>query len=68
MKTYTEYLYFNTARKQKKRVESENEFKVKIRSMSSSFEDAVSEMITDLVLDNIDYLAGIIIDNEPHAL
>jgi hypothetical protein len=59
---------FESAQKQKKRIKSEDEFKKKIRGLSHSFEDAVSEMISDLVLDNIDYLADIIIGNDPHAL
>jgi len=59
---------FESAKKQKKRIQSEDIFKKKIRGMASSFEDAVSEMITDLVVDNIDYLADIIIENNPHEL
>lgn len=59
---------FASAKRQKKRSNSEEDFKAKIRGMSSSFEDAVSDMITDMVLDNIDYLVDIIVKNDAHAL
>jgi len=59
---------FDIAKKQKKKTPSEDKFKKKIRSMSSSFEDAVSDMISDLVIENIDYLADIIVKNDPHKL
>lgn len=59
---------FDTAKKRKKRSKSEDEFKKKIRGLSSTFEEAVSEMINDVILDNIDYLVDIIIKNDPHVL
>lgn len=59
---------FKSAKKAPERNKTGKKFRQKIRGMSSSFEDAVSDMITDLVLDNIDYLLRIIIENKPHEL
>ena len=59
---------FKSAKKAPKRDKAGMKFRQKVRSMSCSFEDAVSDMITDLVLDNIDYLLRIIVENEPHKL
>lgn len=59
---------FKSAKKAPKRDKAGMKFRQKVRNMSSSFEDAVSDMITDLVLDNIDYLLRIIIENKPHEL
>jgi len=59
---------FETAKKRKDKVKTEEEFRKKIKTMDKGFQSAVTEMISDLVIENIDYLADIIVRNDPHKL
>jgi hypothetical protein len=59
---------FNTAKARKDTKPLDERLKTKIRPMSSSFEDAVADLITDMIVSNIDYIARVIIENNPHEL